>query len=216
MRCGVWYGRCGHNHNNITTMIIGITGTPGTGKTSACALIGDVLDLNGLIKDEGLHRGVDVDRGSLIADMGVVYDRIREIAEDRDGDLIIEGHLSHYVCDVAIVLRIAPGELEMRLEGRGYRGAKISENVEAEVIDVILVEAVEWCGRDQVYEIDTTGKTVEEVAETIRVVLDAIGRGIAVAGHEPGSVDWMDGALPHGFFTKKSSENCPPASEVSF
>ncbi len=183
-------------------MIIGITGTPGTGKTSACALIGGVLDLNGLIKDAGLHRGVDVDRGSLIADMDMVYDRICGIAEGRDRDLVIEGHLSHHVCDVAIVLRLSPGELERRLEERGYRGAKISENVEAEVIDVILVEAVEWCGRDRVYEIDTTGKTVEEVAETIREVLDAIGRGITVEGHEPGSVDWMDGALPHDFFTK--------------
>ncbi|MCK5109715.1 MAG: adenylate kinase, partial [Methanosarcinales archaeon] len=104
-----------------------------------------------------------------------------------------EGHLSHHVCDVAIVLRLSPGELKTRLEERGYRGAKISENVEAEVIDVILVEAVEWCGLDRVYEINTTGKTVEEVAETIREVLDAIGRRITVEGHEPGSVDWMDG-----------------------
>ena len=183
-------------------MIIGITGTPGTGKTSACALMGGVLDLNGLIKGEGLHRGVDGERGSLIADMDVVYDRICEIAEGRDGDLVIEGHLSHHVCDVAIVLRLLPSELLRRLEERGYRGAKISENVEAEVIDAILVEAVEWCGRDHVYEIDTTGKTVEEVAETICVVLDAIGRGITVEGYEPGSVDWMDGALPTIFSQK--------------
>ncbi len=180
-------------------MIIGITGTPGTGKTSACALIGGVLDLNGLIKDEGLHRGVDGERGSLIADMDVVYDRICEVAEGRGENLVIEGHLSHHVCDVAIVLRLSPGELGMRLKGRGYREAKISENVEAEAIDVILVEAIEWCGCDMVYEIDTTGKTVEEVAETIRKILDAIGRGIAVEGHEPGSVDWVDGDLPHDF-----------------
>ena len=176
-------------------MIIGITGTPGTGKTSACALVGGVLDLNELIKDEGLHLGVDRERGSLIADMDVVYDRICEIAEGRDGNLVIEGHLSHHVCDVAIVLRLSPDELVRRLEERGYSGAKISENAEAEAIDVILVEAVEWCGRDRVYEIDTTGKTVGEVAETIREVLDAVGRGIAVEGYEPGSVDWVSGYI---------------------
>ncbi|MEA1906209.1 MAG: adenylate kinase family protein [Euryarchaeota archaeon] len=195
MRCGVWYKRCGHNHNNITTMIIGITGTPGTGKTSACARIGGVLDLNGLIKDEGLHLGVDKERGSLIADMDVVHDRVCEIADGRGGNLVIEGHLSHHVCDVAIVLRLSPGELMRRLEERGYRGAKISENVEAEVIDVILVEAVEWCGRDRVYEIDTTGKTVEEVAETISEVLDALGSGTTIEGHEPGSVDWLEASF---------------------
>ncbi|KAF5411496.1 MAG: adenylate kinase family protein [Euryarchaeota archaeon] len=170
-------------------MIIGITGTPGTGKTSACALLGDVRDLNELIKKEGLHRGVDRTRGSLIADMDSVYDRVREIAQDREGDLVIEGHLSHHLCDVAIVLRLLPDELKRRLVERGYHEAKILENVEAEVVDVILVEAVEWC--DCVYEIDTTGKTVEEVADTINEILTAIGRGITVEGYEPGSIDWL-------------------------
>jgi len=63
-------------------MIIGITGTPGTGKTSACALLTDVgiLDLNELIKTEGLHLGIDEERDSLIADMDTVYDRVCEIA----------------------------------------------------------------------------------------------------------------------------------------
>ncbi|MHC1575422.1 MAG: adenylate kinase family protein [Candidatus Methanogasteraceae archaeon] len=170
-------------------MIIGITGTPGTGKTSACALLKDVLDLNELITKEGLHLGVDRTRGSLIADMDSVYDRVREIAQGKEGNLVIEGHLSHQVCDVAIVLRLLPDELEMRLVERGYREAKILENVEAEVVDVILVEAVEWC--DWVYEINTTGKTVEEVAGMINEILSAIGRGITVTGYGPGSVDWL-------------------------
>lgn len=171
-------------------MIIGITGTPGTGKTSVSALIGGVLDLNELIKTEGLHLGIDEARDSLIADMDAVYDRICGIARGRDGDLVIEGHLSHHVSDSAIVLRLAPDELERRLMARGYSGAKISENALSEAVDVILVEAVDWC--DRVYEIDTTGKTVEEVADAIRGILDAIDRGIEIDGYEPGSVDWLE------------------------
>ena len=170
-------------------MIIGITGTPGTGKTSASALLKGVLDLNELIKEEGLYIGIDEERDSLIADMDAVYDRVCEIAQGRAGDLVIEGHLSHHVCDLAIVLRASPYELERRLMARGYHEAKISENVLAETIDVILVEAVEWC--DRVYEIDTTGKTAEEVADAIREILDAIDRGIEIEGYEPGSVDWL-------------------------
>ena len=73
---------------------------------------------------------------------------------------------------------------------RGYSRAKISENALSEAVDVILVEAVDWC--DRVYEIDTTGKTVEEVADAIKGILDAIGRGIEIDGYEPGSVDWLD------------------------
>ena len=171
-------------------MIIGITGTPGTGKTSASALIGGVLDLNELIRDEGLYLGIDEARDSLIADMDAVYDRVCGIDEARDGNLVIEGHLSHHVSDSAIVLRLAPDELERRLMARGYSGAKISENALAEAIDVILVEAVDWC--DKVYEIDTTGKTVKEVADAILGILDAIDRGIEIDGYEPGSVDWLE------------------------
>ena len=171
-------------------MIIGITGTPGTGKTSASALIEGVLDLNELIKTEGLYLGIDEERDSLIADMGAVYDRVCGIARGEGGNLVIEGHLSHHVSDSAIVLRLAPDELETRLMARGYSRAKISENALAEAVDVILVEAVDWC--DMVYEIDTTGKTVEEVADAIRGILDAIDRGIEIDGYEPGSVDWLE------------------------
>ncbi len=171
-------------------MIIGITGTPGTGKTSASALIGGVLDLNGLIKAEGLYLGIDEERDSLIADMDAVYDRVCGVADGWDGNLVIEGHLSHYVSDSAIVLRLAPDELEKRLMARGYSKAKISENALSEAVDVILIEAVDWC--DRVYEIDTTGKTVEEVADAIQGILDAIDRGIKINGYEPGSVDWLE------------------------
>ncbi len=171
-------------------MIIGITGTPGTGKTSASALIGGVLDLNELIKGEGLYRGIDETRDSLIADMDAVYDRVCGIAQGRSGNLIVEGHLSHHVSDRAIVLRLAPDELEMRLMARGYPVAKISENALSEAIDVILVEAVDWC--DAVYEIDTTGKTVEAVADAILAIIAMIDRGIVIEGYKPGSVDWLE------------------------
>lgn len=171
-------------------MIIGITGTPGTGKTSVSALIGGVLDLNELVKCEGLHLGIDEERDSLIADMDAVYDRVCGIGDNQDGNLVIEGHLSHHVCDSAIVLRLVPDELERRLMARGYSGAKIYENALSEAIDVILVEAVDWC--DNVYEIDTTGRTVEDVADEVLTILDAIDRGIKIDGYTPGSVDWLE------------------------
>lgn len=171
-------------------MIIGITGTPGTGKTSACAFLQDVLDLNELIKKERLYSGIDEKRDSLIADMDAVYERVHEIENAYNRNLIIEGHLSHHVCDTAIVLRASPDELERRLAQRGYPEAKIRENVEAETIDVILIEAVEWC--DRVYEIDTTDKTLKEVADMVGEILDGIDRGIEIDRYMPGSVDWSE------------------------
>jgi adenylate kinase len=49
---------------------------------------------------------------------------------------------------------------------------------------------VDWC--DRVYEIDTTGKTVEEVSDAILKILGAIDRGIEIEGYDPGSVDWLE------------------------
>jgi len=53
----------------------------------------------------------------------------------------------------------------MRLEARGYSEEKIRENIEAEALDVILVEAFEWC--EKVFEINTTEKSIEETGQDI-------------------------------------------------
>jgi adenylate kinase len=82
------------------------------------------------------------------------------------------------------VLRLAPSELKNRLLARGYSERKIRENLEAEAVDVILSEAVEFCSR--VSEIDTTGKSPLEVAE---LIIKAITREIEL---KPGQVDWLE------------------------
>ena len=56
------------------------------------------------------------------------------------------------------------------------------ENLEAEFLDVILVEAVEWC--DLVSEIDATCLSPEEVADRVVGIL----RGELKM--PPGEVDW--------------------------
>ena len=55
-------------------------------------------------------------------------------------------------------------ELEMRLKSRGYSEEKIKENIEAEALDVILVEAFEWCKK--VFEVNTTGKALKKQDRT--------------------------------------------------
>jgi len=83
---------------------------------------------------------------------------------------------------VAIVLRTSPKVLKDRLAKRGYSEKKIRENLEAETLDVILVEAVEWC--DQVHEIDTTQRSAEETADLVTKII----RGEAKL--PPGKIDW--------------------------
>jgi adenylate kinase len=162
-------------------MRIALTGTPGTGKTTVAGLLPHrVIDINVLVK-EGLNLGVDPLRGCLEADMDRLEQRLKEL--DDDGIAVLEGHFAHHFADWAIVLRLEPSELRERLQKRGYSQEKIRENLEAEALDVILVESVELCRR--VDEIDTTGRTPQEVAKLVTEII------AGDAELPPGQVDWL-------------------------
>lgn len=161
-----------------------LTGTPGTGKTTVAALLPfRVIDLNAVIREEGLTLGSDPDRGCLIADVEALAARLEELApEEEDGIVVLEGHFSHQFATEAIVLRTRPQVLRERLFQRGYSEEKVRENLEAEFLDVVLVEAAEWC--DRVSEIDATSLSPEEVAALVVGIL----RGDLKM--PPGEVDW--------------------------
>jgi len=185
-------------------MRIALTGTPGTGKSTVTAILPyRVVDINALVKG-GLNLGIDSERGCLEADMEGLERRLDEL--DRMGDMddrdrtdganitIIEGHISHYFTDSAIVLRLDPKELKKRLLARGYSEKKIRENLEAEALDVILIEAVEFC--DRVDEIDTTGHTPTEVADLVVGIIQGKIR------QPPGQVSWLGDFIDSGWAEK--------------
>jgi adenylate kinase len=179
-------------------MLIGLTGTPGTGKTSVSTFLEEkrhwkVIHLNDLIKEKHLYTEIDEKRDSVIADMELIREYLEETVEDREKEVtLLESHLSHYIADIVIVLRLYPPELEMRLRTRGYSEEKIKENFEAEALDVILVEAFDWCKK--VFEVNTTGKNLEEVGKDVEKIIDYILSGSEEEMHEyePGSIDWID------------------------
>jgi len=152
-------------------MRVAVTGTPGTGKTTATERLDTdlgVIHLNDAIKEEdGLDAGVDEDRDSVVAD----FDAVAEWLDGRD-DVLVESHLAHHFdADRVIVLRAHPETIEDRLAERDESDASITENAESEALDVILSEAVERHGTESVYEIDTTDRSVEGVVDAIEAVL---------------------------------------------
>ncbi|AKB38130.1 AMP/CMP kinase AK6 [Methanosarcina siciliae C2J] len=183
-------------------MLIGLTGTPGTGKTSASKLLEKrrqwkVIHLNDLIKKEHLYTEVDEKRDSVIADMELIQSRLPELIDEMEKEsenkmVILESHLSHYITDIVIVLRAYPPELKKRLEKRGYSEEKVNENAEAESIDLILAEAFEWC--DKVFEVNTTGRTAEETTGDVEKIIDYLlsGKEEGLKEYSPGSLDWID------------------------
>jgi len=99
-------------------------------------------------------------------------------------DLVV-GHLAHLLpVREAIVLRCHPRELERRLR-RAHRGHRSDRraNLVSEAVDLVLVEAAERGLR--VYEIDTTGRTVADVAGEVDQRLRRGGRS------RQGLVDWL-------------------------
>ncbi len=100
--------------------------------------------------------------------------------------VFLDSHLSHQCdCSRIIVLRCHPDVLAERLRARGYSEAKVRENVQAEILDVILCEATD--SDIPVNEIDCTVKDLHKVANLILESLD--GGNICL----PGSVDWSQG-----------------------
>ncbi|MBV0922848.1 adenylate kinase family protein [Halomicroarcula limicola] len=151
-------------------MRVAVTGTPGTGKTTATGRVEtdlDVLHLNDVIKDEEFSTEMDEERGSLVADM----DAVSEWLDGRE-DVLFESHLAHnFDADRVVVLRAHPDTVVSRLRERGDSDSKASENAESEALDVILSEAVHRHGTESVYEIDTTERDPESVAAEIEAVL---------------------------------------------
>jgi adenylate kinase len=173
-------------------LVVAVTGTPGTGKTSACDHLDHrVVHLNDRIDRETLYHDHDAERDSRVVDPEALREWFAEFRETLDAEVVVvESHLAHHLpADRVVVLRCAPTVLETRLEAREGTES-VRENAESEALDVILAEAVDRHGADAVYEVDTTDRSPAETATAIeRVIAD---------DSEPrvGTVDFTDYLTP--------------------
>lgn len=186
---------------------IAVSGTPGTGKSTFAQKLAedldyDLIDLNEKIREEGIY---DEDSDGTMA---VSTENLRKIFEDiltSEKGFVIDGLLSYLlspeqVTDV-VVLRTRPKILKTRLEKRDYSESKLKDNVESEALGVVLEETVDIHGPENVYEIDTTDLSPQEVLKMFKEGLEG-KRDLS-----PGSVDWLEGYYENNILLGGTEEN---------
>jgi adenylate kinase len=165
--------------------IVGISGTPGTGKKTLAPLVAGLLGLPPAVSVNSFAR-----KGEVEVDTGLLRERL---LKENPSNIVLYGHLLPYVlrrpeAAFVAVLRCEPATLRARLLERGYPLAKVKENVEAELIGVVLDECVARFGAERVRDYDTTNASPGHVARSV-----AKDRASARTRTRPAWIDWTLG-----------------------
>lgn len=151
-------------------MILLISGTPATGKTTVAQVLGKrlgwkVISLNDFAKEKSLYCGYDEKRRAKVVDIDRVREEVGRIIE-KEEDLILESHYAHEMPGkTVVILRANAEEIRKRARDKNWWFEKTEENVISEIMEVIKTEALEM-GKE-IVEIDTTKKEPEKVADEI-------------------------------------------------
>ena len=183
-------------------IIIVISGTPGTGKTSISKEISNIINarvisLNKLAISENLTIEFDELRDTYLINEAKVKkwlkNLIKEIKKESVNYLIIESHLSDITpnkfIDYAVILRCDPDELYNRLELRGYKKEKIIENVQSEILGTCANFLINKKLGKPIIELDTTNDNFSEIA---KIIVNIITGKKDYNNFRIGNVDWLE------------------------
>jgi len=161
-------------------MRIGITGVPGSGKTTLSKLVSEKYNLqyisvNDLINEKDLWTTIDARDDAKVVNMIALKKELQNIPEN----CVIEGHL---LCefpvplDILIILRVPTKLLEKRLNEREYNDFKMKSNLYSELLDYCTDRAkCKYCNSPTtMYEI-ITNKKIEDCMDDIELILSGNG-----------------------------------------
>jgi len=144
-------------------LVIAVTGTPGTGKTTFAKSLSKetgirIIEVNDIVEDKKLFTGLD-ENGSKIVKLDELKKEIKGLLKKQSEEaksIILVGHLLadlNLDYDITAVTRSNLKVLVGRLEERGYQKEKLRENLVSESIDYCGVQAAERS--KETYEIET-------------------------------------------------------------
>lgn len=145
-------------------MVIIVSGTPGTGKTSVAKALAkklnyEYIDVNDVIKKQKIPTTYDKKRRCKVIDIKKLNSALIKIIK-KNKNCIIDSHISHYLpkryVDLCIITKCDLKTLQRRLKKRKYSNKKIRENLDSEIFEVCLIEAEEK--GHKLFELDTTKK----------------------------------------------------------
>lgn len=151
-----------------------VTGTPGTGKTTFSKKISTELSLkmftlSEIIREHKLYSEFDEDYDSFIYDTKTVTKALKNKILPED-DYLIDSHSTDLIEDMEFdkiyVIRCNTETLYERLLLRGYRAAKIQENVDCEIFDECGQDLCDIFGEDNVIYLSGCEKDDELVTTT--------------------------------------------------
>ena len=144
--------------------IVGISGTPGTGKKTVAPIVASLMGLPAAISLNSLapRESPRWTQGSSGENCSSST-RLPPSCSVTCSPTCSQSERRRFVA----VLRCEPSVLRKRLVERGYSPAKVTENVEAELIGVVLDECLRRFGSELVREYDTTSASPKDVAKAI-------------------------------------------------
>ncbi len=172
-----------------------ITGNPGVGKHTCAKFVSEklgkakLIDINRVILSNN-EVALSSNAVNGIGEIDVKKTEkliLEEIKKAKD--VVIVGHLAPYVIratgiDLVAVLRRSPYQLAKIFRQRKYTPMKMKENIAAEILGITLYDSVETFGKERVAEVDTTGKTPEDIAKDIVSKLKKSRKQIGI-------IDWL-------------------------
>ncbi|MCK4669681.1 MAG: AAA family ATPase [Nanoarchaeota archaeon] len=151
--------------------IIIVTGSVGTGKTTYARSFAKkknytYIDVNKIIDAHKKRVDAKYNRGDKCYDVNtdklnkILITRIKEAKKNKES-LVIDSHLSHYLpkryVDKCIVMRCFDlKKLRRRLQKRNYSKRKIDENLEAEIMESCLQDAIAFGHKVKIVDTEKT------------------------------------------------------------